>query len=112
MDGDQLVLPIVEIKGKLKKFWYLDAKTFDVKRLDQYRGALEKFDPNTFTVSDKKGKRITVYSSFQCATVASLKAILMQKKEKWDKVSKTMMALNEEIGELIEQIEKLERIEE
>jgi hypothetical protein len=111
MNGDQLVLPIVEIKGKLKKFWYIDSKTLQVKRLDEYKGVLEKFDPNCYVAIDKKGKKITVYRTCRLATLACLKLTLSKKKDQWDEMSKTMLYLNNEIGEVLAKIQKLDRIE-
>lgn len=105
---EEMILPVVELKGRIKRLWFVDKKSFTAKRLDKYKGKLEKFDPNTYTVFDKKGNKLTVYATCKLATIAALKQKKQLKKEQWDELTNSIYKLNEEIGKITDEIEKLE----
>jgi len=109
-DDTQEFDELIDVTDKVKRLWYVDSKTHEIKKVEQYEGVLDKYDPSSFMVIDTLGNKIGLYRTFKLASIASLNLRLESKKEKWNSYSKKLISLNSEITDILDEIDKLNGI--
>jgi hypothetical protein len=99
------------VPEKVLKMWYIDYKksSFEVKKISEIKNviAITDYNENTSTVKNSLGEEIKVFESFEEANELSLIKKISEKKKKWDAYIKASYVLNEQIGNLYEQLNKL-----
>lgn len=104
------------ITDKVSRLWCISNKdkneVVKFKELDIF-DTFVYYDPSNGCAYDEHGhKKIQLFQSFRYAKIRVLKNTVAEKKKKWDDYISKSMALNDEIGVILGQIEKLEEFDE
>lgn len=105
----------MEADAKLMKMWYIteidNGNDYDIKKLADSDQEIVEYNSETNKITIKNGKQLSVFKTFKEAAIVTIGKKITKKKEKWDAMIKDSYALNEEIGSLLDSLDKLKGIE-
>lgn len=100
--------------AKVLKLWYVEetksGDDYEIKKVSENINDIVSYEPELNKITNKKGKQLDVFRTFKEAAIISLGKKIVKKKEKWNEVIETSYKLNEEIGALLDTLDKLKGV--
>ena len=101
-----------QVPDKVLRMWYVEDKknNYEVKKLSENKTAraIKEWNSQSNTVVNSLGNTIRLYKTFTEAAEIAILLKISEKKKKWESYVNASIAINNEIGELYDTLNKLQ----
>jgi hypothetical protein len=106
----------MELSATLMKMWIITEKDngndFDIKKIADSNQEIIEYNAETSKITIKNGEQIPVFKTFKEAAIITIGKKITKKKELWDAKILESYKINEDIGKLIDSLDKLRKVTE